>query len=94
MVGPSAHSSAGMDLHVALQKLTAESAVFEAAIGLGTRSDLRGQFGWLDPGSADLLDIEETTVLAVRPDGYIGLRCDRDHISALERYRTLVQAGH
>jgi hypothetical protein len=30
----------------------------------------------------------------VRPDGYIGLRSDHDHLSALERYRRLIHAGH
>jgi hypothetical protein len=30
----------------------------------------------------------------VRPDGYVGMRCDRDHLGALERYRALVRAGH
>jgi hypothetical protein len=30
----------------------------------------------------------------VRPDGYIGLRSDGDHLNALEHYCALVQAGH
>ncbi len=28
--------------------------------------------------------------LAVRPDGYVGLRADGDHVGALHRYRRLV----
>jgi hypothetical protein len=38
--------------------------------------------------------VRETTLLAVRPDGYVGLRSDGDHLNALERYRALVCAGH
>ena len=30
------------------------------------------------------------TLLAVRSDGYVGMRADRDHLSAVERYRALV----
>jgi hypothetical protein len=30
--------------------------------------------------------MEGITLLAIRPDGYIGLRSDRNHLSALERY--------
>ena len=32
----------------------------------------------------------DATLLAVRPDGYVGLRADRDHVGALQRYRRLV----
>jgi hypothetical protein len=43
--------------------------------------------------AADLVSVEGITLLAVRPDGYIGLRADRDHLSALERYRAIVHVG-
>ena len=46
------------------------------------------------PAAADALALQGTTVFAVRPDGYIGLRSDRDHLRALERYRTLIMSGH
>lgn len=34
----------------------------------------------------------ETTLLAVRPDGYVGMRCERDHLALLERYESLITA--
>jgi 2-polyprenyl-6-methoxyphenol hydroxylase-like FAD-dependent oxidoreductase len=33
-----------------------------------------------------------TTLLAVRPDEYIGMRCEHDHLAALERYSSLLTA--
>ena len=83
-----------MDLHGALQKLTAESVLIEAAITLGSHPDLPAQIGKFEHGAADLLGVEGITLLAVRPDGYIGLRADRGHLDALERYGALVGGGH
>jgi 2-polyprenyl-6-methoxyphenol hydroxylase-like FAD-dependent oxidoreductase len=94
LAGPSAHRPTFVDLHAALQELATDSPLFEATIALGTHRDLSAQIGYLEPVTSDLLGIEENTLLAVRPDGYIGLRADQDHLSALEHYRTLVHAGH
>jgi hypothetical protein len=60
----------------ALRKVADGSRVFESVVVLGTSDVLSGA------GS--------TTLLAVRPDGYIGMRCDRDHLGALEHYQTLL----
>jgi hypothetical protein len=30
------------------------------------------------------------TLLVVRPDGYVGLRSDKDHLRALTRYQNLI----
>jgi 2-polyprenyl-6-methoxyphenol hydroxylase-like FAD-dependent oxidoreductase len=94
LAGPTAHGSEVVNLYAALQELATDSLLFEAAIAVGTGPDLPGQIGQLEPAGADLLGVKGITVIAVRPDGYIGLRCDRDHLSAIEHYRTLVQAGH
>ncbi|WP_291694469.1 FAD-dependent monooxygenase [Bradyrhizobium sp.] len=83
LAGPTAHNSVLLDLHAALQKHTIDSPLFEASV----------QIGHLERPAADLMGIEEITLLAVRPDGYIGLRSDREHLSAFERYRTLLSAG-
>jgi 2-polyprenyl-6-methoxyphenol hydroxylase-like FAD-dependent oxidoreductase len=92
--GPTAHGPALAALHAALEERATDSPLFEAAIALGTHPDLPVQIGRLESAGADLLGVQGTTLLVVRPDGYIGMRCDRDHLSALERYRTLVHAGH
>jgi hypothetical protein len=44
----------------------------------------------LDAGAAARLGVEATTLLVVRPDGYVGLRADDDHVAALERYQRLI----
>jgi FAD binding domain len=94
LAGPTAHGPAVVDLYAALQELATDSLLFEAAVAFGARRDLPVQIGHLEAAAADRLGVEAITVLAVRPDGYIGLRSDRDHLSALERYRSLVHAGH
>jgi hypothetical protein len=93
MAGPGAHIPTLVDLQGALQKLTTDSLVFEAAVALGSDADLPAQIGRFEPGVSDLIGVEGITLLAVRPDGYIGLRADRDHLNALERYGALIGAG-
>ncbi len=93
MAGPAADASAHRDLHTALQPLATDSPLFEAAIALRTGPDVPVPIRQFEPAAANLLGVEGITLLAIRPDGYIGLRSDRDHLAALERYRTLVQTG-
>jgi hypothetical protein len=93
LAGPGAHIPTLVDLHGALQKLTAESTLIEAIVALGSDTDLPAQIGKFEPGATDLIGVEGITLLAVRPDGYIGLRADRDHLNALERYGALIGAG-
>lgn len=92
--GPGAEGAALAELHAALQELATNSPLFEAAFALGTRSALPEHIGRLEPAAADLLGVKGITLLAMRPDGYIGLRSDRDHLRALERYGTLIHIGH
>jgi hypothetical protein len=73
---PTAHGPALVELHTALQELTTDSPLFEAAIALSTQPEPPDQIGRLEPVRADLLGVQGTTLLAVRPDGYIGLRYD------------------
>ncbi|HYL26266.1 MAG TPA: FAD-dependent monooxygenase [Candidatus Nitrosotalea sp.] len=61
-----------------LQQSTAGSPMVDAVVAVGAHD------------SAESLGCKAITLLAVRPDGYIGMRADRDHLSALRRYRALV----
>jgi 2-polyprenyl-6-methoxyphenol hydroxylase-like FAD-dependent oxidoreductase len=92
--GPGAHGPALAEIHAALQECTTDSPLFEAAVALGTHGGLPGQIGRLEPAGVARLGVQGTTLLAVRPDGYIGLRSDGDHLGALERYRKVVHVGH
>ncbi len=91
--GPTAHAPTMVELHQALQEFSAGSPLFETAIALGIHSDLPLSIGRLDHAEAIRLGVQNTTLLAVRPDGYIGLRSDGDHLKALESYHGLVHSG-
>lgn len=91
--GPSADASALVELHERLQDIAADSPLFEAVCAFCGHGDLPPQIGRLDSAGADFLGLKGTTLLVMRPDGYIGLRADRDHLGALERYRTVVCDG-
>jgi 2-polyprenyl-6-methoxyphenol hydroxylase-like FAD-dependent oxidoreductase len=83
-----------VDLLAALQQIATDSHLFETVVAFGTRHELPDRIGYLEPSASSTLGVQGITLLAVRPDGYVGMRSDRDHLSALERYRTLVRAGH
>lgn len=63
----------------AMRGVVAGSQIFETFVGLDGRNV---------PG----VSAGSITLLAVRPDGYIGMRCERGHVSAIERYQTLLTA--
>jgi 2-polyprenyl-6-methoxyphenol hydroxylase-like FAD-dependent oxidoreductase len=100
LAGPDARSSDLVEIEAALQRFTADSRLFEAAITLATESGLPAHIGQVGPIQighveigqieAGLLDIKAITLLAVRPDGYVGLRSDEDHLRALKRYQSLI----
>ncbi len=75
-------------------RFVTDASLFEAAVAFGTRGELPDQDRGSQLAAADLLGVEGITLLVARPDGYIGLRADRDHVSALERYRALVHTGN
>jgi 2-polyprenyl-6-methoxyphenol hydroxylase-like FAD-dependent oxidoreductase len=94
--GPDANLSAWMALHSALQEYVKDSTLFETAVALraGTNGlDPIDQVGHLDPSEMSRLGIEGSTLLAVRPDGYVGLRSDQNHLAALESYAATLQTG-
>ena len=92
--GPTTRGPELAPLLAALQDLATGSVLFETAFAFSAGPDLADRIGRLEPAAADLLGVRGTTLFAVRPDGYIGLRSDRDHLKALQRYRTLIVSGH
>ena len=85
--GPAAQGPAFADLLVALQGVITDSPLFEAVIAFRTHPNLSDNVGHIDPVVADILGVQDITLLAVRPDGYVGLRSDRDHLDALKNQR-------
>jgi hypothetical protein len=92
--GPTANPSALLALHAVLQEHVRHSTLFEAAVVLSAAANVPDSIGHLDPTAASQLGIEGSTLLAIRPDGYVGLRADHDHLAALEHYAGLFQTGH
>jgi 2-polyprenyl-6-methoxyphenol hydroxylase-like FAD-dependent oxidoreductase len=92
--GPTANPSDLLALHAALQKHVRDSPLFETAVALTAGDDVPDSIGRLEPAAAAQLGIDGTTLLAIRPDGYVGLRADRDHLAALDRYGAFLQTGH
>jgi 2-polyprenyl-6-methoxyphenol hydroxylase-like FAD-dependent oxidoreductase len=88
--GTTANGAELADLLGHLQQHVAGSALFDAAVALDAGPDAPDGIATCDPASADLLGVDGVTLLAVRPDGYVGLRADRDHLAALERYERLI----
>jgi hypothetical protein len=94
LAGPDGDDAKFVELHAALQEFAAGSPVFDAAVGFGTSRNPSGKIGYLEPVAAGMLGVTGNTLLAMRPDGYIGLRADQDHLSALRGYSALVVGGH
>ena len=86
LAGQSADASAFARLHAALEIFIAGSPLFEAVFAFSTNPEFPLQTGYLEPTVTDRLGLQDITLLALRPDGYIGLRSEHDHLTALERY--------
>jgi hypothetical protein len=91
--GPAADRANAPALFQQLHELARASPRFDAALELVTDADVPDTVGHLDPSVATLLGVDGTTIIAVRPDGYIGLRADRDHIRRFEDYDALIRSG-
>jgi len=91
--GTDADRGAVSELLDALLDVVAGSPMLDAVIALGVGEQPPERAGHIEASAADVLDVDGITLFAVRPDGYIGLRADHDHLAALARYQALV-LGH
>jgi 2-polyprenyl-6-methoxyphenol hydroxylase-like FAD-dependent oxidoreductase len=67
------------------------SGIFDGAFALSTESGQAAAFGRIDPAAAEQLGVGEATLLAVRPDGHVGLRAEASHGPELGRYIELLR---
>jgi hypothetical protein len=85
-------------LHANLTQFTGAGSLFESAFAFAANA-ARGDapagaaVGRLNGDATELLGIDGITLLAIRPDGYLGLRADRDHLATLDRYSRVVKSG-
>lgn len=92
--GSGARAEALANLFDALQESITESPLYSAAFAFSTERDLPENIGRIEAEDAGVLEVRDLTLIVVRPDGYIGLRSDADHLEALERYRARLIAGY
>jgi 2-polyprenyl-6-methoxyphenol hydroxylase-like FAD-dependent oxidoreductase len=93
LAGAEANGAELLSLHSAIRDSAVDSPIFEASVTLATHTGLSGEIGHWSPRDAAQLGIHGITLLVIRPDGYIGLRSDRNHLAAIEGYRKLIQNG-
>jgi|HubBroStandDraft_4_1064222.scaffolds.fasta_scaffold11087_2 2-polyprenyl-6-methoxyphenol hydroxylase-like FAD-dependent oxidoreductase len=91
LAGPVADARVLVDLRAALQKFAKDSPLFAETFAIATSIDAPVKVGRIDRSATDQLGIDGITLLAIRPDGYVGLRSDQDHLRALQHYCTLIQ---
>ena len=93
--GASADAKSLTELYVAIEKCAGDAPLFESAVAFVASAEPPRNVGRIGAAEAGLLGISEdagVTLFAIRPDGYIGLRADRDHLSALDRATALAES--
>ena len=93
LAGPGADTSVLVDLHAALQEVARDSPLFAETFAIAACADVT-KLGRIDRSVFEQLGIDGITLLAIRPDGYVGLRSDQDQLQALQHYRTLICQGN
>lgn len=63
-------------------------ALVEAVFALATGATSGDSTRRISPDAAELLGVSDMTLLVVRPDGYLGLRADHDHVGAFTAYES------
>ncbi len=96
--GPAASHESLAKLHADLSQALAAHPIFESVAAFSTSttppSSNVSNIGHISADAAALLGIDGITLFVLRPDAYIGLRADRDHLAALDRYARVVKSGH
>jgi hypothetical protein len=83
--GPAADPGTVAKLVERLDAAHRNSPVVEAFLGFSTRPG-EGEVGRIDEAAADLLEINGLTILAIRPDRYVGMRHDGAETEPVARY--------
>jgi hypothetical protein len=83
--GPAADPGAVAKLVERLDAAHRNSPVVEAFLGFSTRPG-ESEVGRIDQAAAELLEINDLTILAIRPDRYVGMRHDGAETEPVARY--------
>ena len=94
LAGPTASPDALADVLKGSQQQVDDSPRLDAVVAFAAAAERPPGVGRIASDAAEQLGVRDVTLLAVRPDGYVGLRADHDHLAALARYDALVRDGH
>ena len=90
--GPAAEAGDLRRLGAATRAAT-DASLIGATVVATASADGHDTWTRLDPSGADRLGVDGTSLLAVRPDGYIGLHADHHHLKALADYQAMLGSG-
>jgi 2-polyprenyl-6-methoxyphenol hydroxylase-like FAD-dependent oxidoreductase len=93
VAGGGADDAKLVELDATVRDFAAQGELFEAAFTFALQADSNADIGEIGKAEAGELGVGGVTLFAVRPDGYVGLRADKDHVQALKRYRGLILEG-
>jgi 2-polyprenyl-6-methoxyphenol hydroxylase-like FAD-dependent oxidoreductase len=86
----------GADLGALLAAVTERverSPRLDAVVAFAAGAERPAAVGGIGAEALARLGVAGLTLFAIRPDGYVGLRADHDHLAALDRYDTLLRTG-
>ena len=70
-----------------------DPSIVETVALLTTNTSSHGEYRSITPAAARQLGIDGITLLVIRPDGHVGLRCDHDHREAMASYQAMLVGG-
>jgi hypothetical protein len=82
---PKTEADEVLRLFEVLEEAHASSPLVDAVVGLCPQGDT-APIGWLDADDAKRIGLDGVSVLAVRPDRYVGLRDDSADPAAVASY--------
>jgi 2-polyprenyl-6-methoxyphenol hydroxylase-like FAD-dependent oxidoreductase len=91
--GSSVHKEALARVADLIRAQSLASAIVEEVIVVAVGADDQSTYARVAPTAAEQLGIGEITLFVIRPDGYIGLRADRNHVEDLAAYQQLLVSG-
>jgi 2-polyprenyl-6-methoxyphenol hydroxylase-like FAD-dependent oxidoreductase len=96
VAGPDAAPASVADVVAGARAAKAGSARLESVVAFAANqvADVEeAGVGGIAPAAVAELGVRDVTLFVVRPDGYVGLRADHDHLDALARFDALLRDG-
>jgi hypothetical protein len=92
--GPTAAPESISEILAGARREVVGSPRLDEVVAFSAAAERAAEVGRIEADAAEQLGVRDLTLFVVRPDGYVGLRADHDHVAALARYDALVRDGH